>query len=248
MLIGQVGHLRFGDFFLWCAPPSIVSLFIAYLIIVLAYRNNWKSDHSTMDLTAPEFADYNPYQSGKALVFLGILIALFFTRIPREVSALFVAGIVLCSRQMSTRSLLGLINWHIITLFCGLFIVIEGVVKFGIPQTGVQILASWGLDINNPLGLSLVTLLGSNIFSNVPAVMLLLKNMNLQLTANLYILALISTYAGNLITIGSIANLIVIEQAKQFEIDISFTDHARMGIPITLVSILVALLWATIIG
>lgn len=77
--------------------------------------------------------------------------------------------------------------------------------------------------------------------------MLLLKNVDLHLTSNLYIMALVSTYAGNLITIGSFANLIVIEQAKPYGIDVSFTSHAKVGIPVTVASLLAALLWAAII-
>jgi Na+/H+ antiporter NhaD/arsenite permease-like protein len=247
MLIGQVGNLKFGEFLWWCAPPSIISLFVAYVIILWAYRNNWTRKAAATDRMAEESLDYDAHQSRKALILLVVLIVLFFTGIPRELSALSVAGIALCSRRMATKSLLGRINWHLITLFCALFIVIEGVVKFGIPQTGVQILASWGLDVNSRLGLSLITLIGSNVFSNVPAVMLLLKNVDLHLTSNLYIMALVSTYAGNLITIGSFANLIVIEQAKPYKIDVGFTSHAKVGIPVTLASILVALLWAAII-
>jgi Na+/H+ antiporter NhaD/arsenite permease-like protein len=54
---------------------------------------------------------------------------------------------------------------------------------------------------------------------------------------------LASTFAGNLITLGSIANLITIEQARQYGIRISFWDHARVGIPVTLVSLGITLLW-----
>jgi Na+/H+ antiporter NhaD/arsenite permease-like protein len=49
--------------------------------------------------------------------------------------------------------------------------------------------------------------------------------------------------AGNLITIGSIANLIVIVQAKAFGVHISFREHARVGIPVTLASLLITFMW-----
>ena len=88
----------------------------------------------------------------------------------------------------------------------------------------------------------------SNLVSNVPAVMLLLKNIDLGQTKNLYLLALVSTYAGNLFIIGSIANLIMIEQARIYDISVSFWSHARVGIPVTVASILVALGWAFLVG
>ena len=121
-------------------------------------------------------------------------------------------------------------------------------VKYGIPQSGVQLLGNWGYDINEPLVLSFVTLILSNVVSNVPAVMLLLKNIDLGQTKNLYILALVSSYAGNLFIVGSIANLITIEQAKLYNVPISFRSHAKIGIPVTTASVTVALVWAFILG
>jgi Na+/H+ antiporter NhaD/arsenite permease-like protein len=105
-----------------------------------------------------------------------------------------------------------------------------------------------GYNINDPLVLSSVTLALSNVVSNVPAVMLLLKNIDVGQTTNLYLLALVSSYAGNLFIIGSIANLITIEQAKIYNISVSFWSHARVGIPVTAASVFVALAWAFIVG
>ena len=89
-------------------------------------------------------------------------------------------------------------------------------------------------------GLSAVT---SNLFSNVPAAMLLVKFLDPGRLDQWYALAVSSTFAGNLITIGSIANLIVIEQAASCGVRISFWDHARVGIPVTLASFLVLAVW-----
>lgn len=61
-----------------------------------------------------------------------------------------------------------------------------------------------------------------------------------------YVLAVSSTFAGNLITLGSIANLIVIEQARQQGVTIRFREHARAGVPVTLASLLVLALWILI--
>ena len=248
MLIGQVGGLHFREFVLWCLPPTIISLVVLYFIILIMYRGKWRDGSIVLGENAEGWPKYDSHQSAKALVLSTVLIVLFFTGIPREVSALTVAGIILCSRKMTTRSILGLVDWHLITLFCALFIVVQGVVKYGIPQSGVQFLGTLGYDINHPLVLSSVTLFLSNVVSNVPAVMLLLKNIDLEQTKNLYLLALVSTYAGNLFIIGSIANLIMIEQARSHNISVSFWSHARVGIPVTVASILVALGWAFLAG
>jgi Na+/H+ antiporter NhaD/arsenite permease-like protein len=248
MLIGQVGGLHFRGFVLWCLPPTILSLVTLYLIILIMYRGKWRDESIVLSKDADGWPKYDFHQSAKALVLTTVLIVLFFTSIPREVSAVTIAGIILCSRKMTTRSILSLVDWHLITLFCALFIVVQGVVKYGIPQLGVQLLGTLGYDINHPLVLSSVTLVLSNVVSNVPAVMLLLKNIDVGQTTNLYLLALVSSYAGNLFIIGSIANLIMIEQARIYDISVSFWSHARVGIPVTVASILVALGWAFLVG
>jgi Na+/H+ antiporter NhaD/arsenite permease-like protein len=248
MLIGQVGGLHFGGFVLWCLPPTIISLVALYLIILVMYRGKWRDGSIVLSENAEGWPKYDFRQSAKALALTTVLIALFFTSIPREVSAVTIAGIILCSRKMTTRSILSLVDWHLITLFCALFIVVQGVVKYGIAQSGVQLFGTLGYDINHPLVLSSVTLVLSNVVSNVPAVMLLLKNIDLEQTKNLYLLALVSSYAGNLFIIGSIANLIMIEQARIYNISVTFWPHARVGIPVTVASILVALGWAFLVG
>ncbi len=248
MLIGQVGALQFGRFVLWCLPPTVISLVALYLVMLGMFRGKWRDDSFVLSKTADGWPKYDSHQSAKALILTAMLIMLFFTSIPREVSALTMAGIILCNRKMTTRSILSLVDWHLITLFCALFIVVEGVIKYGIPQSGVLLLGTLGYDINDPLVLSSVTLVLSNLVSNVPAVMLLLKNIDLGQTTNPYLLALVSTYAGNLIIIGSIANLITIEQAKIYNISVGFWVHAKIGIPVTVASILVALVWAAVAG
>lgn len=246
MLIGQIGALQFGKFVSWCLPPTIISLLMTYFIILIMYRGKWRAQSCKLNDGSDGWPKYDFHQSAKGLILTAVLIVLFFTDIPREFSALTIAGIILCSRKMATRTILSLVDWHLITLFCALFVVVEGVIKYGIPQSGVSLLASLGYDINHPLVLSSVTLVLSNLVSNVPAVMLLLKNVDLGQTTNPYLLALVSTYAGNLFIIGSIANLITVEQAKVHNVFVSFWLHARVGIPVTLVSILVALVWAYI--
>jgi Na+/H+ antiporter NhaD/arsenite permease-like protein len=248
MLIGQVGGLEFGRFVFWCLPPSIISLVALYFVILGMYRGKWRDESRKLSPAADGWPEYDPHQSHKALMLTAVLIMLFFTGIPREFSSLTVAGIILCSRKMTTRSILGLVDWHLITLFCALFIVVEGVIKYGIPQSGVRLLGTFGFDINAPLVLSSVTLVLSNLVSNVPAVMLLLKNIELGHRANLYLLALVSTYAGNLFIIGSIANLITVEQAKKYGITLGFRTHARVGIPVTVASVLIALVWLSWFG
>lgn len=242
MLIGQVGHLHFGRFLAWCVVPSALGLLAAYGVLVMRYRNRWAGAAPQPEVMA-DWPAYNERQTRKAWLVTVVLVGLFFTDIPRELSAMVAAGVLLCSRRLTTRSMLGLVDWHLITLFCGLFVVIRGMEVTGMPHRAVAWLSIHGVYLNDPLTLTGVSVVLSNLVSNVPASMLLIKFLDPADPVPWYVLAVSSTFAGNLFTIGSIANLITIEQARTFGVRISFWDHARAGIPITLASVGVLILW-----
>jgi Na+/H+ antiporter NhaD/arsenite permease-like protein len=246
MLIGQVGGLDFGHFLRWCAPPVLLSLVAAYGLILFLFRNQWAGVPARTD-PAVDDVPFNRYQNAKGGLALLFLILFFFTPIPRELTALTLAGIILCSRKMATRELLGFIDWHLITLFCGLFIVIAALERTGLPLAAAQALQNHGWSITQPGLLTVLSAALSNLVSNVPAVMLYVRFLDPDQPVQWYTLALASTFAGNLITLGSIANLITIEQARRYGIRIGFWDHARVGIPVTLVSLGITLLWVWMI-
>jgi Na+/H+ antiporter NhaD/arsenite permease-like protein len=247
MLLGQVGRLFFGRFSLWCLTPVLFSLLAAYGVLLLLYRKELSilplSITGEKSKTWPRF---NRHQTGKGFLVVGLLLVLFFTRIPRELSAIVLAGFLLCSRRMKTRSLLGLVDWHLITLFCALFIVIRGLEITRLPQLFMEGLAVRGLPVTTPVNLVLFSTALSNLVSNVPATMLLVKFLNPSVPMQWYLAALSTTFAGNLITIGSIANLIVIEGARDYGVEIRFGQYARAGIPVTLFSLLSVLVWVSL--
>ncbi len=244
MLIGQVGRLHFGAFLAWCAPPVIASLIGSYAIIVRLYKGRWGlPTGATTALPSATWPQYNPWQSAKGIAAAGVLIVLFFSSIPREFSAIGVAGFLLCSRKLYSRHIIELVDWPLITLFCALFVVIQGIESAHIPQHIVEMMALRGVAIQNPLTLAGVSTLLSNMVSNVPATMLLIRFLDPTQPQQWYVLALSSTFAGNLITIGSIANLIVIEQARNLGVAIDFKTHARVGIAVTAWSLLVLAAW-----
>ena len=248
MLIGQTGRLDFGLFFLWCAPPSIISLAAAYFIIKLTYRNRFAASLDYNHKAEVTWPSFDKHQSAKGIAAAAVLIILFFTGIPREISAITIAGLLLCSRRIMTRSILGLVDWHLITLFCALFIVIRGLENMHLPAVIIEMLNARGIDMHNLITLTAVSTVLSNIVSNVPATMLLTKFLDPSNHIQWYVLALSSTFAGNLITIGSIANLITFEQARRYGVEISFVEHAKTGVPVTLVSLVFTLIWIWLSG
>jgi Na+/H+ antiporter NhaD/arsenite permease-like protein len=242
MLIGQTGGLDFGGFFLWCAPPSALSLAASYFIIRVSYRKRLGVKPEALGGKEP-WPAFDSRQSAKGVFAAALLIALFFTGIPREISAITIAGLLLCSRRMRTRSILGLVDWHLITLFCALFIVIKGVENARLPEMVLGFMGAMGMDVKDLSNLVVLSSLLSNLVSNVPAAMLLVKFLDPSSPVQWYVLALSATFAGNLITIGSIANLITFEQARQYGVRIGFWEHARLGVPVTVSSLLITLAW-----
>jgi len=243
MLIGQTGHLGFLEFFFWCSPPSLLALFAGYLIILGIYRQKiYIQAKDIVEREEPGQA-FNKWQTSKGICAISILIALFFSSIPREFSAIGIAGVLLCSRKMKTRDIIGLVDWHLIILFISLFIIIHGVSQSGYMDILMNQLSRMGLDLHNLPILIMISTVASNLFSNVPATMLLTGFLDPLEPAQWYTLAVSSTFAGNLFLVGSIANLIVVEQAETFGIKITLLQHAAVGIPVTLVSLLILFCW-----
>jgi Na+/H+ antiporter NhaD/arsenite permease-like protein len=248
MLIGQVGRLAFDRFFFWCAPPAAAALLLSYLLLCWFFRKDFHRREETPDArpilqTLPRF---DRWQSVKGLGVVGLLLAMFLTAVPREMSAIGAAGILLCSRRLKSREMLQLVDWHLITLFCALFVLVHGIEATGLPAALLAQLRNFGVDLHDLFTLSGISVVLSNLVSNVPAVMLLIRFLEPSRLDQWYALAVSSTFAGNLITIGSIANLIVIEQAAACGVNISFRAHARVGIPVTIVSLIVLAVWIAV--
>jgi Na+/H+ antiporter NhaD/arsenite permease-like protein len=170
------------------------------------------------------------------------LVAVFLgSDAPREVAALSAAGVLLMSRRMASRDILGLVDWQLLVLFIGLFVVNHGLAASGALEQIFGALRASGADLSQPAWLFAVTVLLSNLVSNVPAVMLLLPVATHPLAGP--VLALASTLAGNLFLVGSIANIIVVDQAARLGVRISWRDHARVGVPVTAATLAIAAAW-----
>ena len=144
---------------------------------------------------------------------------------------------------MASRDLIGLVDWHLLVLFIGLFVVNHAVAA-GRPRRAGERGAAGARASTSPTcaGSSPSTAVLSNLVSNVPAVMLLLPHASHPLAGPILALAS-STLAGNLLIVGSIANIIVVEQAGALGVRIGWRRHARVGIPVTLATLAIAAVW-----
>jgi Na+/H+ antiporter NhaD/arsenite permease-like protein len=168
---------------------------------------------------------------------------LFTTSVPREIGGLVIAALLLVFRKFTSRTMIAAVDWSLLLLFVCLFAITGALADTGISYRVVSTLQSVGLAPDNLAVLTPLSLALSNTIGNVPWVMLLLQSWPTPPQGPLYALALISSLAGNLLLIGSLTNILVVEQASAFGVQIGFTEYARAGIPITLLSIAFAVFW-----
>jgi Na+/H+ antiporter NhaD/arsenite permease-like protein len=243
MVIGQAAHLNFGRYLLWSLLPVVTALASSYGIIWLLSHKHFKSVVTEAPVAEERDYPFNRFHTLKGLVILAIVIALFFSSLPKEIIALAAAGIHLASRKFNTQEMLGLVDWSVLILFMGLFVITGSFQATGYGDQLVQWLARGGLDLNTPHVLIAATTLLTNTINNSAAVMLLLKVLDLSHPTTAYVLALANSFAGSLIIIGSVANIIVVQQARAMGISIGFWDFARLGVPATFVALAGLLLW-----
>ena len=194
--------------------------------------------------------EVRPWHITKALLITaGLVGAFLFTGVPREITALVAAGLVLVSRTQDPRKLFALVNWELILLFIGLFVVIGNVQQHNLLTGAIADIQASGVKLYHPVPFSAVTLVLSNLVSNVPAVLLLKPGLAVPVstadavTQTWYLLAVVSTFAGNLTLLGSIANLIVAEEAKPQGVALTFVEYLKVGVPLTIISTVLAVVY-----
>ncbi len=241
ILIGQVGGLDFWRFTAACGPPALLSLALVYGVV------RWQWRHALV-MPAPEPVPApakppNVWQTAKGVVALLGLAALFATPLPRDIGALVIAAVLLASRRMASRDMIGAVDWHLLLLIACLFIVTQSFAAVGLATDGLAWLLERQLLPDNLAVMTPLLVLLSNSIGNVPAVILMLSVWPHPPAGAFYGMALLSTLAGNLLIVGSLANIIVVERAATVGVRLGFVEHARSGIPITLASMAVAAGW-----
>ncbi|MGQ0834451.1 MAG: SLC13 family permease [Gammaproteobacteria bacterium] len=240
ILIGQVGRLDFWSYLAAASVPALGGLAITFGCIAVAWQGSLAVKTAEATIPAPVFDRRRAGLCGAALI---VLLVLFATPLPREISALLVAACLVVSRSLPSRQLLDEIDLPLLILLAGLFVVNDAFARTGLPEEAVRWLAAHGLLPERVSLLAPTALLLSNTIGNVPAVVMMLENWPGVAQGTLVGLAILSTLAGNLLLAGSLANLIVAERASVNGVRLSFRDHARAGVPITLLSMLLAGFW-----
>ena len=237
MIIGHFSRIPFSEFARSLAPAALVGLAFNFGIVSFGFRNVLRAaaisrePHPVQNLDRGLFAIV-------CIVFVSIL-ACFFAGLNLAWTALAGAVLVMVLARRDTHEVLKLVDWHLLVFFAALFVVVEGLSDTGLPDAIYRHLQPmFGAHATaQAWNLTWVSVAGSNIFSNVPFVLVAGKWIPHFADPALMwkVLALATTFAGNLTIIGSVANMIVVESARK-HLEIGFWDYARFGIPITILT------------
>lgn len=257
MIIGGLSGIAYLRFAVKLAPPAVLGLVIGYAVTLLVYRRVLRV--TPLD---PDKPGVKPGGNGKngngdrvpggrrhvALLVKSLLVTvaavgLFFAGLPMAVVAPGAAAVLLLDR-VKPQTVYAHIDWGLLLMFAGLFVVVRAFEVHVLAASGVE---GWAARADPVWALSGLSAVLSNLVSNVPAVLLFKPVIpampgSAQETAWLA-LALSSTFAGNLTVLGSVANLIVVEQARKEGVTISLWDYCRVGIPVTLLSLSTGAAW-----
>jgi Na+/H+ antiporter NhaD/arsenite permease-like protein len=242
--LGQIGNLSFHRFLLACAVPAMFGLAVVFGVVWYLWRDRVIAP-APAGGEVPDFPrhPFDRNQTIKAFVALVALLILFTTSLPREVGGLVIAALLMASRKITSRTMIAAVDWPLLLLFVCLFTVTGALAQSGLPYQVISWLGANGMLPDHLAVLAPLTLIMSNLFGNVPSVVLLLQIWPNPPEGALYGMAILFSFAGNLLLLGSFATLIVSERANQFGVHISFVEYARAGIPITAISMLFAMLW-----
>jgi Na+/H+ antiporter NhaD/arsenite permease-like protein len=244
MLVGLSSGISFVDFTEALAPIAVVGLAIAWGVLVLVYRREFTGSPLGTVVEVPISGDHRTLI--KALVATGVMGVTLVAGLPVPLAAALAAALLLVTRRTAPEGVFQEIDWGLLVFFIGLFVVTGALEASGLSGQLLQLLHPYAN--GGPLPLSAVSVVLSNVVSNVPAVMLLrpvVPTLNDPASAWLTI-AMATTLAGNLTLIGSVANLIVAEIARRRGVELSFGEYLKAGTAIAILSLGVGILWLSL--
>lgn len=241
IMIGTVSHIPYASFAGALAPVALAGLILTVLLIALLHRPEFR--HSEQLQPHLPRIRANRILVLRSLIATTLVVALFFAGMPPAKAAIIVGALLLLTRRVRSRRVYAEIDWSLLLMFAGLFIIV-GTAENVLLTSDVR-WAVGALHLASVPVLAGVTAVLSNVVSNVPAVLLLkpfVAALPDQRSAWL-VMAMASTLAGNFTVLGSVANLIVVEQAARRGVRIGFGDYFRVGAPLTVLTLIAGTLW-----
>ncbi len=233
MMIGAFSGIHYRHFAAMLAPAAAAGLVLTFILVAVIYRKEFRS--SDRIVLEGRRIRINRVLMWKSVAVSGLMILFFFAGWPVPKVAVIAGALLLITRRVKPEKIYHEIDFSLLVLFIGLFIVVAGIEKTTLPSDALAIASGYGLD--RPGVLSAAAVLLSNLTSNVPAVLIFKPLVPHLADPNRawLLLAMATTFAGNLTVLGSVANLIVIQRARR-QAAISFWEYFMVGLPLTVLT------------
>jgi Na+/H+ antiporter NhaD/arsenite permease-like protein len=236
MLVGSFSGISYRTFLLHEAPVAVIGLVLVVAIVWLTYRRHLPAAIGPV-LVPPPLTVHYPLMI-KTVLAVAVMLVAFLAGVPIALVAITGAAYMLLTRRVKPDKVYREIDWKLLVLFTGLFVLTGGIEQTGLAEAILK--SRIGAALERPFVLTALSATLSNVVSNVPAVLLFkpLVPAFADPQRAWLLLAMASTLAGNLTILGSVANLIVVEVARGAGIKIGFAEYCRVGIPLTLLTLL----------
>jgi len=242
MIIGSFAGIAYADFARALTPVALASLVITIVLVAVLHP---KEFFTRARLPVPKLRPSRPNRPlvAKSLLVLVAMVGFFLAGFPVAEVAILGGAFLLVTRRVKAEKVYFDIDWPLLVMFAGLFIVVAGFDKMVIGPEAHAFVAR--LDLADIPMLTGVTVVLSNLVSNVPAVLVLQPFITTLADPESawLVVAMAATLAGNLTLVASVANLIVAQKARAGGVTISFWAHLRVGAPMTLLSLLFGMWW-----
>jgi Na+/H+ antiporter NhaD/arsenite permease-like protein len=240
MIIGAASGISYRAFAEALSPVAALGLAVTVIVVAGFFPKEFRGSQRFEGESRRVHTSRAVMWKSIAAVFA--MLVIFFLGWPAPITALVAAAFLLFSRRVKPEKVLSEIDWSLLALFTGLFIIVAGVQKT--PLFSLLPEAAAHLRLGNAVVLSTLSGVLSNLVSNVPAV-LVLKPL-IPAVANpsraWLTLAMSSTLAGNFTVLGSVAGLIVLHGARR-KVEIRFWDYFKVGAPLSVITIAIGILW-----
>lgn len=251
MIAASALQLSFTGYLQVALLPALLSLPLVWGIVAFLYRNRWQQAGQGTDAAPPVPPQpLDRVETAKAgLVTLAVMLAFVLTDWPHDMVALGAAAVMLVNRTVSSRDVLKAVDGNLLLLLMGLFVVNAAFAATGLPQKAITGLSAAGIDLTHaPVLYGVVSVL-SNILGNNPAVMLLAPFVTQAPDAQALgaAFALGTGFSSNLVVFGSLAGIIVVEQAAARGVTITTGEFCRAGVPVALACLAMGLVWILLI-
>ena len=249
MIIGHMSRMPFLRFSASMLPVALAALAIEYLVLQLAFAGVLKK--TVIQRPQRESAPLDRRLLIWTCIVLALVFAGFLAGLDLSWTALSGGAVLMVVARRDTHEVLKLVDFHLLVFFAALFVVVEGLNGTGLPDQIYQRLHGFfgASSARQAWSFAFLSVLGSNVFSNVPFVLVAGKWVANFAQPELMwkVMALSTTFAGNLTILGSVANIIVVESARS-KVEVGFWDYARVGIPVTILTTIIGMAILLVLG